>query len=1125
MFGLFIGFIVIAAVWGEELRFSKSPQDASVVTGKEVTLPCEVTPGEGVTYHWELNGKPISNTTRRFQMGDGGLHITRSDRERDSGQFTCTARDSFGLAVTSPAVSLTIHWIEEPEVQLQSPESASYIAAGKEVILRCHDEASGDVHYEWFRNADRLVKSDRFEIKKKRLHIKSANTSDNGIYKCIAKNEAGIKESNKNFALSVSGPQTPTIEIVPSNQLIVPGGTAFFHCSYKHADVIEWYFKETGPLETKGRHTFNKKNGTLRLDNVEAGDAGLYNCVGIRGESTEVPQSYAAELKLAYIDQFTSASFEPMWKDNLSGDGHVIVGEHSHFQLTCLQPNSLPPAKKFWMNQFGHTISDSGKVKVDDDGRLIIENVLHENAGKYICVAENFAGKTERSVNIIVTSKPKITENPQSITVEENDKSVLNCGVETRNSSKDHNVIRWRKDGKLIKGNNESVNQRMRISRPNGTLTISSTYAEDRGEYHCEVVTSGFDQPIVSKPATITVIEVLKFAPAPADKKLELGSMAKVHCKAQGTPVPLVRWRKVQTGDGALAAHISDVNGTLHFNGVMTSDRGAYLCTATSTQGVINATVHIDVVVSPKFSILTKNTTEAIEGQPVFIDCIAEGDPKPTIQWDKNLKMSDFDKARFTVMENGSLFISDVHRDDENIYGCTAGSSAGLNRKEIHLLVHPKDGYHPPIENEGSTVTKAVLITMSVAAAYIILVVGLMVWCRIRRRSRKLPITEAIKIENGGGDNPLSPDHTELKDTTTTTPVAANGHPSQPNGTTTDKKSGGSSGQRSDCADGAETTHSLSSAGDGSATAQVGKRTPQSRSYEKLQLSRSLLKETRVIGRGEFGDVLTGRLPKNAVQEKRNSGPTTSSSEENNKELYVMVKSLQHTKDENTLAEFKREIDLFNKVSHENITKLYGLCREEEPHYLILEYTDWGDLKHFLVATQTGKSPPLTPVQSVAIVHQVARAMDQLTNARFVHRDLAARNCLVTSKLLVKVSLARLSRDPYSQEYCKHRGSVIPLRWLPHEAVYEDDYSARTDVYAFGVFVWELFHQGELPFPKLNDTSVLARLKDKALEWRGHKDTPPELLKLQEACLDINPQNRPTFSNLVNEIDAVLKSM
>lgn len=238
-----------------------------------------------------------------------------------------------------------------------------------------------------------------------------------------------------------------------------------------------------------------------------------------------------------------------------------------------------------------------------------------------------------------------------------------------------------------------------------------------------------------------------------------------------------------------------------------------------------------------------------------------------------------------------------------------------------------------------------------------------------------------------------------------------------------------------------------------------------------------------------------------------------------------MVKSLQHTKDENSLVEFKREIDLFNKVSHDNITKLYGLCREEEPHYLILEYTDWGDLKHFLVATQTGKSPPLTPVQSVAIVHQVARAMEQLTNARFVHRDLAARNCLVTSKLLVKVSLARLSRDPYSQEYCKHRGSVIPLRWLPHEAVYEDDYSARTDVYAFGVFVWELFHQGELPFPKLNDTSVLGRLQDKTLEWRWHKDTPTDLLKLQESCLDINPQNRPTFSHLVKEIDAVLKSM
>lgn len=73
-----------------------------------------------------------------------------------------------------------------------------------------------------------------------------------------------------------------------------------------------------------------------------------------------------------------------------------------------------------------------------------------------------------------------------------------------------------------------------------------------------------------------------------------------------------------------------------------------------------------------------------------MIDCVVEGDPKPTIHWDKNLKMNDFDHSRFTVLENGTLYISEVRREDENNYGCTAGSSAGLNRKEVRLIVHCK---------------------------------------------------------------------------------------------------------------------------------------------------------------------------------------------------------------------------------------------------------------------------------------------------------------------------------------------------------------------------------------------------------------------------------------------------
>lgn len=84
-----------------------------------------------------------------------------------------------------------------------------------------------------------------------------------------------------------------------------------------------------------------------------------------------------------------------------------------------------------------------------------------------------------------------------------------------------------------------------------------------------------------------------------------------------------------------------------------------------------------------------------------------------------------------------------------------------------------------------------------------------------------------------------------------------------------------------------------------------------------------------------------------------------------------------------------------------------------------------GDLKQFLIATQKGGTTELTIPQCVAVIHQLAKGMEHLSNNRLVHKDLAARNCLITSALGAKISMPRLIKEPYSQEYCKHLNQVI----------------------------------------------------------------------------------------------------
>lgn len=287
-------------------------------------------------------------------------------------------------------------------------------------------------------------------------------------------------------------------------------------------------------------------------------------------------------------------------------------------------------------------------------------------------------------------------------------------------------------------------------------------------------------------------------------------------------------------------------------------------------------------------------------------------------------------------------------------------------------------------------------------------------------------------------------------------------------------------------------------------------------SYDKLAVSRSNLRELKPLGRGEFGEVFS-----------------TKYQVDGEKEQIVMVKSLLHTKDENNLQEFKRHLDLLHKLNHENVAKLIGLCREVEPDYMIIEYTDWGELKQFLIASRKDevsnpnpdakpRAPQLSVAQILALGNQAARGLKHIADNRLVHKDIAARNCLIASNLTLKISMTCMTKEPYHQEYAKHRNQVIPLRWLPYEAVWEDEYSTKSDVYSFSCLLWEMFHQGELPFNKLNDDSVLTQLKAHTLEWKAHKAAPPALQELQDKCWSTDPRERPTFDDVVSKIGEIV---
>ena len=147
--------------------------------------------------------------------------------------------------------------------------------------------------------------------------------------------------------------------------------------------------------------------------------------------------------------------------------------------------------------------------------------------------------------------------------------------------------------------------------------------------------------------------------------------------------------------------------------------------------------------------------------------------------------------------------------------------------------------------------------------------------------------------------------------------------------------------------------------------------------------------------------------------------------------------------------------------------------------------------------------------------------MEYLSNHRFTHKDLAARNCLVTSTLDVKISNPSLSKDTYSGEYCRYHGNQLPIRWMPAEAIFDDEFSTKSDVWSFAVLVREVFMQAELPFQELGDDAFLKAIKSKELEWTMPDNCPQALNNLLVKCWAESPKERPSFSEIVLQIGEV----
>lgn len=655
--------------------------------------------------------------------------------------------------------------------------------------------------------------------------------------------------------------------------------------------------------------------------------------------------------------------------------------------------------------------------------------------------------------------------------------------------------IRWLKNGKPFlrrkAGPIEKKNWMLRMQRValsdegNYTCIINNSYGELHWTFILHVYTGRGYAPVWSRRSKEFLLPWIHSL---------AGSTIDLKCIADGKPTPNIWWLK--NGRPFLQRELAPIERhrwTLRMKDLMPSDKGNYTCFVENRYGQLNFTFNLNIVARPPkmppIIILEPKNTTVTEGEDLLLKCRIMSDPQPYLQWLKHYKVNGsllnelghsyvrvIKESGINTTDMETLIVKNVTLNDTGLYTCWTGNVYGTNYRSAYVTVIPApDPTESPIVMVRQPVIaqhdlslglpKNALIIVIVISISFVISCATCVVCLMMRTCGHSRQRLVVK-----GPDVINPLYTRL---------------------------------------------------------------PSGEEYaipidRKWEFNRGNLELGETLGEGAFGKVRKGY----AIGLWGRLDP-----------IIVAVKMLKDDATGKELNDLVQEMQILMTIGHHiNIINFIGACTENGPLYVLVEFAPYGNMRDFLKAQRpqhnfssgyetplhspvlpmNHETKPLTYKDLVSFSYQVARGMEYLASKKVIHRDLAARNVLVAEDYVLKICDFGLTRNVAQNDYYrKTTDGRLPVKWMAPEALFDRKYSTKSDIWSFGVLLWEIFTFGGTPYPSVPIENLFQLLRD------GHRMEPPpcstiEMYQVMLRCWKYLSTDRPTFSELVQTVDNIL---